>query len=86
MSLPPRPPIDVVVAQHLDDAIVLRGSRRVLVRGPHVKLLHLDHLDERLAAHINGRSAQAYCHANSRRGCIRLRQCRGWSIVDRRVR
>jgi uncharacterized protein (TIGR02270 family) len=56
MSLLTRPAIDNIVSQHLDDAIVLRGSRRIVVRSPHVKLLHLGRLDERLAAHLDGLS------------------------------
>jgi uncharacterized protein (TIGR02270 family) len=44
------------VLQHLDDAAVLRSMRSVLVRAPHVKLLHLGRTDERLAAHLDGLS------------------------------
>lgn len=50
------PSIPVVVLQHLEDATVLRSVRGVLVRAPHVKLLHLGRTDERLAAHLDGLS------------------------------
>lgn len=43
-----------VVAQHAQDAAALRHVRSVLVRAPHVKLLHLSRHDERLAAHLDG--------------------------------
>jgi len=51
-----RPPVLAVVVQHLEDAAVLRSVRSVLVRAPHVKLLHLGRTDERLAAHLDGLS------------------------------
>ena len=40
--------------QHAEDAAALRNTRSVLVRAPHVKLLHLARLDERIAAHLDG--------------------------------
>jgi len=43
-----------VVSQHLDDAVMLRATRAVLVRAPHVRLLQLERLDERLTAHLDG--------------------------------
>ena len=43
-----------VVTQHIEDAAVLRNTRSVLVSGPHVKLMHLGRLDERLLAHLDG--------------------------------
>ena len=43
-----------VISQHVEDAAVLRNTRTHLVSGPHVKLLHLGRLDERLAAHLDG--------------------------------
>jgi uncharacterized protein (TIGR02270 family) len=49
-----RPPIPAVVQQHADDAAHLRHVRSVLVRAPHVKLLHLKRLDDRLEAHLDG--------------------------------
>ena len=49
-----RPPIPVVVSQHVEDAAALRSTRTHLVSAPHVKLLHLGRLDERLAAHLDG--------------------------------
>ena len=51
-----RPIIPAVVSQHLEDACSLRAVRSVLVRAPHVKLLHLGRADERLAAHLDGLS------------------------------
>jgi len=51
-----RPVIPTVVFQHLEDATALRSVRAVLVRAPHVKLLHLARTDERLAAHLDGLS------------------------------
>jgi len=49
-----RASIAVVVQQHLEDATVLRGTRAVLVRAPHVKLHQLRRLDDRIAAHLDG--------------------------------
>jgi uncharacterized protein (TIGR02270 family) len=49
-----RQPIAAVVQQHADDAAHLRHVRSVLVRAPHVKLLQLRRLDDRLAAHLDG--------------------------------
>ena len=49
-----RPPIPVVVMQHVEEAAHLRHVRSVLVRAPHVRLLHLGRLDERIAAHLDG--------------------------------
>ncbi len=49
-----RRPIAPVVRQHVEEAAHLRHVRSVLVRGPHVRLLHLARLDERIAAHIDG--------------------------------
>ena len=49
-----RIPIANVVSQHVEDAAVLRNTRTHLVSGPHVKLLQLGRLDERLAAHLDG--------------------------------
>lgn len=49
-----RPIVANVVTQHLEDAASLRGVRAVLVRAPHVGLLHLGRTDERLAAHLDG--------------------------------
>jgi uncharacterized protein (TIGR02270 family) len=44
----------VIVHQHAEETAALRHVRSVLVRAPHVKLLHLRRLDDRLAAHIDG--------------------------------
>ena len=49
-----RPPIPVVVMQHVEETAHLRHVRSVLVRAPHVRLLHLGRLDERIAAHLDG--------------------------------
>ncbi|QPF75647.1 TIGR02270 family protein [Roseateles sp. DAIF2] len=49
-----RAPIPVVVQQHADDAAHLRHLRSLLLRAPHVKLLHLARLDERIEAHLDG--------------------------------
>ncbi|MBC7604114.1 MAG: hypothetical protein H7255_15830, partial [Ramlibacter sp.] len=49
-----RSPIPVVVMQHVEEAAHLRHVRSVLVRAPHVRLLHLGRLDERIAAHLDG--------------------------------
>jgi len=46
--------IATVVVQHAEDAVALRNTRSVLVRAPHVKLLHLARHDERIAAHLDG--------------------------------
>ncbi len=49
-----RPAIPTVLRQHLDDTAVLRGTRAVLLRAPHVELHRLARLDERLEAHLDG--------------------------------
>lgn len=49
-----QPPIPDVVSQHVEDAAALRSARTHLVSAPHVKLLSLGRLDERLAAHLDG--------------------------------
>src|SRR5262245_22855593 len=49
-----RSPIPTVVSQHVEDAAAIFGTRTHLVSAPHVKLLHLGRLDERLAAHLDG--------------------------------
>ena len=49
-----RSPIPVVVMQHVEEAAHLRHVRSVLVRAPHVRLLQLGRLDERIAAHLDG--------------------------------
>jgi uncharacterized protein (TIGR02270 family) len=42
------------LAQHAEEAALLRHVRTQLVRGPHVGLLQLGRLDERIAAHLDG--------------------------------
>jgi uncharacterized protein (TIGR02270 family) len=49
-----RPPVSVVLQQYADDTAALRLTRSVLVRAPHVGLLHLGRLDERIEAHLDG--------------------------------
>ena len=49
-----RPPIPIVVHQHLEDAMALRSTRSVLTRAPNVMLHLLRRLDDRLAAHLDG--------------------------------
>ena len=49
-----RPPVPVVVMQHVQESAALRHVRSVLVRAPHVKLHQLQRLDERIAAHLDG--------------------------------
>ena len=46
--------IPVIVQQHAEESAMLRHIRSVLVRAPHVGLLHLGRLDERIAAHLDG--------------------------------
>ncbi|HZF79085.1 MAG TPA: TIGR02270 family protein [Rubrivivax sp.] len=53
-TAPQRPIVAVVVQQHAEEAAMLRHVRSVLVRAPHVGLLQLGRLDERLAAHLDG--------------------------------
>ena len=53
-SIPARPIVQAVVQQHAEEAAMLRHVRSVLVRAPHVALLHLGRLDERIAAHLDG--------------------------------
>jgi uncharacterized protein (TIGR02270 family) len=49
-----RPPLSAVVMQHLEGAAHLRHVRSLFVRAPHVGLWHLERLDERIAAHLDG--------------------------------
>jgi len=63
-----RPIVHVVVQQHAEEAALLRHVRSVLVRAPHVRLLQLGRLDERITAHLDGlavagRHGNAYCLA-----------------------
>jgi uncharacterized protein (TIGR02270 family) len=53
-SVRSRPPVEPIVSQHADDAAVLRSIRTRLVRCGHTKLHHLQRLDKRLAAHLDG--------------------------------
>lgn len=49
-----RPVVSFVVQQHAEESAMLRHVRSVLVRAPHVGLLHLGRLDERISAHLDG--------------------------------
>ena len=49
-----RPAIRAVLFEHVEEAVHLRKLRSVLVREPHVGLLHLSRLDERIEAHLDG--------------------------------
>lgn len=49
-----RPHIELVVRQHVEEVANLFYQRVGLVRAPHVGLLHLARLDERIAAHVIG--------------------------------
>jgi uncharacterized protein (TIGR02270 family) len=49
-----RPAILPIVLQHAQEAAHLRHVRSVLVRAPHVGLLQLGRLDERIEAHLDG--------------------------------
>ena len=49
-----RPIIAAVVQQHAEETAMLRHIRSTLVRAPHVALLQLGRLDERIAAHLDG--------------------------------
>jgi uncharacterized protein (TIGR02270 family) len=50
----PRAPILAIASQHVEESAHLRNVRTVLVRAPHVRLLQLGRLDERIAAHLDG--------------------------------
>ncbi|HEY0818159.1 MAG TPA: TIGR02270 family protein [Rhizobacter sp.] len=54
MQVLERKPVPIVVWQHVESAASLRRTRTVLVRAPHVRLLHLRRLDDRLAAQLDG--------------------------------
>ena len=43
-----------IVRQHAEDAATVYGLRRSRTAAPHATLDHLSHLDERLAAHLDG--------------------------------
>jgi uncharacterized protein (TIGR02270 family) len=49
-----RPSVEIVVAQHAEDAASLRETRSVLLRAQHIKLHRLRRLDDRLAAALDG--------------------------------
>ncbi len=52
-----RQPILPIVQQHAEESTILRNTRSVLVKGPHVKLHELDRMDDRIAAHLDGLAA-----------------------------
>ena len=49
-----RPCVPGVLLQHAEEAAIQHGVRRALVGAAHVKLLQLQRLDERIAAHLDG--------------------------------
>ena len=49
-----RPPIETIVRQHVEAVTCLSIVRATLLDSPHVKLHHLDRLDNRLTAHLDG--------------------------------
>lgn len=49
-----RPPVAVVLAQHIDDAGVLHAARSILTSAPHIKLHQLQRTDRRLEANLDG--------------------------------
>jgi uncharacterized protein (TIGR02270 family) len=49
-----RAPIISVVQQHAEETALLRSTRSVLTRAPHVKLHQLRRIDDRIAAHLDG--------------------------------
>lgn len=60
--------LPAVVQQHAEESALLRHVRSVLVRAPHVDLLQLGRLDERIAAHLDGLTVAGavgteYCRA-----------------------
>lgn len=61
--------IPAVLDQHAEDAVMLRHIRSVQVRAPHVRLHHLQRLDERLAAHLDGLHVAAVVGLQT---CLRL--------------
>lgn len=58
--------LDNVVYQHVDVASMLCNQRRILLTAPHVRLLNLSRLDERLEAHLD---AMAVSAASAARFC-----------------
>lgn len=48
------PPIATVLDQHLEEAAFLAELRDYAVRAPHYDLLHLQRLEERIEAHLDG--------------------------------
>ena len=53
MSITARP-VPIVIRQHAEESALLCNVRSILVSAPHVRLLHLGRLDDRLAAHLDG--------------------------------
>jgi len=49
-----RAPVAVILQQHVEEVAHLRHVRTITTRAPHVRLLHLARLDERIAAHLDG--------------------------------
>lgn len=53
-ALASRPVVATVVQQHAEESALLSHVRSVLLRAPHVGLLQLGRIDERIAAHLDG--------------------------------
>jgi uncharacterized protein (TIGR02270 family) len=51
-----REPVALVVQQHTDEVAHLRMVRGLLVHAPHVRMLNIRRLDDRIAAHLDGLS------------------------------
>jgi len=49
-----RAAIDLILQQHIEDAVILRNIRKFLVSAPHAKWNQLHRGDDRLAAHLDG--------------------------------
>jgi uncharacterized protein (TIGR02270 family) len=54
-----RMPVPIVLYQHVVESASLRRMRTSVVRGPHVRLLQLGRLDERIAANLDGLTVAA---------------------------
>ena len=54
--MPSHHPIPAVIAQHAEEAAILRNLRSFEVVAPHVTLHQLLRLDNRIAAHLDGLS------------------------------
>jgi uncharacterized protein (TIGR02270 family) len=48
------PVVETVVRQHADECVSLHGTREFFTSAPHIRVPHLEGLDERLVAHFDG--------------------------------